>query len=274
VRSARALLSFVAATAVVACGGLLGFSDDEEDTPSPPPTADRGLDANAPIGEDATTAEGGSDDADLGDVAIVIPPIDASVDSAAPADQLFPRLATFESAKLTGPDGADVDNGMSLAAGLKGTYAAQSKTANTSIGFTFASMPTDEIYAVFTFRFDTANATQTLAPFFGLTLAGGGSIGAVVQSDGDIYVLGSGTPTKIANVPVGAVKRFGIHARVSPVALEAVVAPDGPFTGAVPINVPWASPDKVVGASLGALSNSAMRVTVDQIGFTQTGFEK
>lgn len=277
--SPRGFLSFIAATAVVACGGFLGFGDDEDDAPIP---GGPGSEAGADTATGTTDVDGGDPprdasvgDGDLGDVVIVVPPIDASVDG--PADQVFPRLATFESGTLTLPNGADVNDGMDLlnSGTLKGAYSAQTKNASASVGFTFAAKPTQEIFVAFLFRFDAATSPQMPAAFFRLALPGGANILAAIQSDGDIYVgQDSSSAKKIATVAVGAVHRFGLHARVSPAALEAVVVPDGPFTGAVPVNVGWAAPAPILGASVGELSGSSMRITVDQIGFNETGLDK
>jgi hypothetical protein len=271
----RGVLSFVAASMLVACGGLLGFSDDEGDSPPRASTSDSGAETTTATGStdvDGAASDGGNGggDADLGDVVIVVPPIDAASDAA--PDQLFPRLATFESGALIGPNGADGDNGMSLVGGLKGTYAAQSKSASTWVAFTFAAKPPAELYALFMFRFESFPATQTPAPFFSLVLPGGGNIAAAVLNDGDIYVVENATATKIGNVAVGVTKVFGIHARVAPVALEAVIADDGPLTGVVPVNVGWTAPATITGSTVGTLSSSSMRVTVDHISFRETGF--
>ena len=263
-------------SALCACGGFLGLTGDDDDDPPISSSVDGGGDTFSATGSNDPRADAASLDADLGDVVIVVPPLDASVDSSKPGDKLFPRLATFEGGNLVAADGADVNNGMSLLDSFapKGTYAAQSKNPSTSIGFNFASAPTDEIYVLFLFRIEQMPAAGNPAAFFGLALAGGGNIGAAIKSDGQVFVVGGGTPTKIDTVAAGGGRLFGIHARKSPALLEAAIVPDGPFDGAKPVIVPWAAPDSVVGSALGELSNSAMRVTVDQIGFSQSGFGK
>ena len=266
------------AGSVAACGGFLGFGDDGEDEPIPDPAAADGGAETATGGNEVDgggAVDGGTDpgDADLGDVVVVVPPIDAAVD-APPADQLFPRLATFESGTLTGQNGADVNDGMKLLSGggLKGTYAATTSDPSTAVGFTFASKPPEELYAAFLFRIDAVSPTQTPAAFFRLALPGNGNILAAVQNDGDVYVS-AGTPKKIATVTVGTVYRFGIHTRVSPPALEVVVVPEGMFKCAVPNALVWSSPAAILGSSIGELSGTSMRITVDQIAFNQTGFD-
>lgn len=271
-RTARVVFLFLT-TAATGCGGFLGFGDDAVDPPPPNATSDAGPDASS-VSDASGAADGSDDAADLADVSIVIPPLDAAVDSN--ADQLFPRLATFENGTVDGTAGADVNNGMTLLVGngLKGSYSAQAKSASASIGFTFASKPTDEIYAAFLFRFDELPAAQTPAVFFALSLAGGDNVAAAVQSDGDVFVVVDGKATKVDTIPLGAVRRFGLHARTNPATLQAVVVPDGPFTGVVPVNVLWPAPAAITAASLGELSGGSMIVTVDQVAFRQDGFEK
>ena len=253
-----AVVAGVACVSLVACGGFLGFGDDDD-----------------PVVET-------SNDAGVIDAVVDVVKAEASENVDGSVAPLLPRTATFELGSLTGPQGADETAGVFLvgadgtSAPLRGTSSAKTEldsAAKRGMFFDLNAAPATTLTVTTVVRADliTSLAGGT-ATFDFIVLSTENpqsyvSIG-VAPSDGHVFLQSPpATPQDMGVMSVNGRYLIELKVNVSPPAVEASIEMDGPDPISMePVKQTWSKPLAITKVELGARGSTAF--TYDDVTLT------
>lgn len=255
-----AAVAFVSLGCVAACGGFLGFGEDDPVVVEPP--------------REAPAIDAGSD-------ALVVFDASGSVEASAPA--LLPRTATFEMGSLTGPGGADETVGFVLAGAdgtsgaLRGTSSAKTETDSAvkrAMFFDLSTAPAPRLSVSTLVRADMLVATGALAApleFIALRTADAGSFVSLGVSTNDNHVFlmsAPGTPQDIGVImSVNGRYRVDLKVDASSMAVEVSIEADAPDPVTMqPLKQTWSKALPIAKVELGAHGTTAF--TYDDVALT------
>jgi hypothetical protein len=209
VRTPRALF-FVAAASLAACGGFLGFGDDDDEGPAPAPPADSSVDEGGNNEADgAGNPTDATNDAALDAIVFGDAGVDAVDDTPVDASHGALVYATFET-NLTGGDGADLAENMARTktgaiGGSESAVTELNRPAN--LAWTFQAEPS--LSLVFSVRI-ISKPKAAAAELMRLT-GSGAAVHVVITSDGNFFLRSNGVnsagPTKM---DTGVTYRVGV----------------------------------------------------------------